>query len=288
MPSAKDFVKEVEALSLTITGYFIGKSGQNGLCDCIGLIMGAMTRLGHGSYPLHSTNYFARYEMANLRVLKSGETLRVGQIVYKANNDQSDLNDRYKPGGRYYRENDLLNYYHVGVITDLSPLEITHCTQDGSIRGIKRDSSTKGWTHIGEIRGVDFAADTNVGNNEEAIVSKTAFVTTPDGKPARLRSAPTTKGDYNTITKLDIGTFVDVLEVGTSDGEEWATVIAPDNVKGYMMTKFLKILEYADEEPPDQAENAQEQPSGASFEQEVLDRLTRIEERLNAIDGGVG
>ena len=39
MPSNKEFAQEVEALALTVTGYQEGKSGQNGLCDCIGLIM---------------------------------------------------------------------------------------------------------------------------------------------------------------------------------------------------------------------------------------------------------
>ena len=44
MPTAKEFANEVQELALTITGYQTGKSGQNGLCDCIGLIMGAMAR----------------------------------------------------------------------------------------------------------------------------------------------------------------------------------------------------------------------------------------------------
>ena len=96
MPTSKEFAREVEALALTVTGYQTGKSGQNGLCDCVGLIMGAMTTLGRGSYPMHSTNYFARYQMDSLRVLSGAELLSVGQLVYKANNDQNDLNDRYK------------------------------------------------------------------------------------------------------------------------------------------------------------------------------------------------
>ena len=45
MPTAKEFAYEVEDIALTVTGYQTGKSGQNGLCDCIGLIMGAVNRL---------------------------------------------------------------------------------------------------------------------------------------------------------------------------------------------------------------------------------------------------
>lgn len=90
MPSAKEFAYEVEDIALTVTGYQEGKSGQNGLCDCIGLIMGAMNRLSRISYPIHDTNYFRRYQTNNLRTLKSGETMQVGQILYKARADQSE------------------------------------------------------------------------------------------------------------------------------------------------------------------------------------------------------
>lgn len=283
MPSAKEFSYEVEDIALTVTGYQEGKSGQNGLCDCIGLIMGAMNRLSRISYPIHSTNYFARKQTDNLRVLKSGETLQVGQILYKANSDQSDLNDRYKHGGTYYANGDLNNYYHVGVITSLSPLEITHCTQDGSISGIKRDSSTKGWTHVGEVKGVDYAADTNVGSKEEATMSKTAYVSVPAGTTtANLRKRPNKKADL--VKRITKGTVVEVLE--QADG--WSKIQDPTGDRGYMMSEFLKILEYADENAPEAGEDAQQQAPESHFEQEVLERLTRIEERLNAIDGGVG
>lgn len=288
MPTSMEFVHEVDALALTITGYQTGKSGQNGLCDCIGLVMGAMSNLGRGSYPMHSTNYFARYQMDTLRVLKSGETLQVGQLLYKANDDQSDLNDRYKPGGRYYVDSNLKNYYHVGVITGLNPLEITHCTSDGTTSGIKRDSSTKGWTHVGELRGVSYALNIADQNKEEPVVTGTAYVANTDGKPVRLRSAPTTNGAYNTIKKVDVGTLMDVLEVGTSDGEEWATVVDPMNVKGYMMTKFLNFVESA-ENAAESAEDLKKPASVIAFEQDVVERLTRIETLLDAIlNGGVG
>ena len=272
MPTAKEFAREVEALALTVTGYQEGKSGQNGLCDCIGLIIGAMTRLGHGSYPIHSTNYFARYQMDSLRILSPAEKLAIGQLVYKADDDQSDLNDRYKLGGRYYT-GDRLDYYHVGVVTDVNPLEITHCTQSGTISGIKRDSSTKGWTHVGEVKGVDYAADINVGSNEEEIMSKTAYVTSPDGKAVRLRKTPTTEGEYNTIAKVNTATVVDVPE----QAGEWATVVTPDGKRGYMMTKYLKFLEYADELPaPDGSEMPEEQ-------EEAVVTLTLPESAARAI-----
>lgn len=250
MPTAKEFANEVQELALTITGYQTGKSGQNGLCDCIGLIMGAMANLGRGSYPMHSTNYFARYQMDSLRTLKSGEVLQIGQLLYKHNADQNDLNDRYKPGGRYYINGDLRNYYHVGVVTDLSPLEITHCTQSGNISGIKRDSSTKGWTLVGEMRGVDYATK----HEEDNMISRTAYVVVPQGtKTANLRERPDTASDR--LKKISAGTVVDVLE--ETDG--WATIVDPDGARGYMMTDFLKFFPYGDVEVPDEPEDSQQE-----------------------------
>lgn len=41
-----------------------------------------------------------------------------------------------------------MDYYHVGVVTRLSPFEITHCTSvDG---GIKRDTKLGKWGYAGE------------------------------------------------------------------------------------------------------------------------------------------
>lgn len=281
MPTAKEFANEVQEMALTITGYHTGKSGQNGLCDCIGLIMGAMANLGRGSYPMHSTNYFARYQMDGLRTLKSGETLQIGQLLYKHNDDQSDLNDRYKPGGRYHVNGDLRNYYHVGVVTDLSPLEITHCTQSGNISGIKRDSSTKGWTLVGELRGVDYALN-YVDYEEEPTMSKTAFVTVEKGSTVNLRKRPDISAPL--IKRINKGTVLDVLE--QADG--WAKVVDPDGEKGYVMTQFLKFMKYESVDDPVPAEDAPQAAPSSSFEQEVLERFDRLETLLNAILGSVG
>ena len=250
MPTAKEFANAVQELALTITGYQNGKSGQNGLCDCIGLVMGAMSQLGRGSYPMHSTNYFARYQMDSLRTLKSGETLQVGQLLYKHNDDQDDLNDRYKSGGRYYVEGDLRNYYHVGVVTDLSPLEITHCTSSGNISGIKRDSSTKGWTLVGELRGVDYATK----HEEDNMISRTAYVVVPEGtSTVNLRQRPDKSAPL--VKRIKAGTVLDVLE----EADGWAKVVDPDGERGYMMTEFLKFLTYGDVEVPDEPEDAQQE-----------------------------
>lgn len=246
MTTSTDFAHDVDELAQTITGYKNGKSGQAGQCDCIGLVMGALGK----SFPMHSTNYFARKEMASLAPI--GE-LTTGMLVYKARD--GDINERYQLGGRYYT-GDLLDYYHVGVVTSADPLEITHCTDVAG--GIKRDTSTRGWTHAGWLKGITH------GEQSEVIPMKTAYVKSTNGLPVRLRKKPD-KG-AETLAKVNVGTVVDVLE----QAEEWATVALPDGKRGYMMSEFLNVLEYA-QEPL------------AGLDEEKPDKLDRVIELLEAI-----
>lgn len=221
---SRDLAKAVEGLALTITGYKIGKRGQSGLCDCIGLIMGAMMQLGHKAYPMHSTNYFARKEMDSLEAI--GDVMpEQGLLVYKAREDGGELHARYSdPNERYYT-GDLLDYYHVGVVTAVDPLEITHCTSVAG--GIKRDASLAGWTHAGRLTGVTYSGD----STEPAGIS--AVVAAANGKPVRMRAAPDDDGE--TLLKLPVGEAVTVL----ADAQGWARIRTAAGKIGYMMSEFL-------------------------------------------------
>lgn len=273
MLTAKAFAAEVAELAGTIIGYEEGKSGQNGRCDCIGLIMGAMRSLARKSYPLHSTNYFARFEMTALNALDNENQLSPGMLVYKAREDSGQLNDRYKQGGRYYVPGDLKDYYHVGVVTSVSPLEITHCTQTEAVDGIAYDQSARGWTLYGWLEGV--AAN---GREETMTMAKNATVTAANGKPVNLRKGPGT--NYTYIAKVPVGTVVTVNE----QAQGWAQVTTGGKT-GYMMTDFLAFDE------PEPADSAEETETGAvynpDFEERVISMLEAIIDNLNAM-GGVG
>ncbi len=252
MIQLNDFLREVAAIAATDPTYRTGGRGVDGTCDCIGLIMGAMYRLGTSKYPMHSTNYFARYETDGKRPLEGEWQLHPGMIVYKDREDDSQLNARYKPGGRYYT-GDPLDYYHVGVVTSAYPLEITHCTQTNNVNGIARDTTTKGWTQFGWVKGVTPSADgytssgpsghlplEGEGNMEGANgMSYRATVTAANGQPVKMRSGPNTRNEKNVLKKLAVGTVVEVVDEGTSDGVEWSTIVA-DGVRGYMMAQFLQ------------------------------------------------
>ena len=291
MITSTDFVRQVKAIAATNPTYRTGGRGVDGTCDCIGLIMGAMYRLGTSKYPMHSTNYFARYETDEKQPLEGAWQLHPGMIVYKDREDDSQLNARYKPGGRYYT-GDPLDYYHVGAVTQSNPLEITHCTQTNNVNGIARDTTTKGWTQFGCVKGVTPSADgytssgpsghlpiEGEGNMEgENGMSYRATVTAANGQPVKMRSGPNTKNEKNVLKKLAVGTVVEVVDEGTSDGVEWSTIVV-DGVRGYMMSKFLKA---------DLTDNDAPAPSAPDVGYEAI--MAKLDEILEAIAalGGAG
>lgn len=165
--SVQQFVAAVLDIAAKQPTYRTGGTGKDGTCDCVGLIMGAMYALGHRRYDLHSSNYFARCQMDDLRPISSELDYRYGMVVYKARADTGDLNARYKPGGRYYVV-DLLDYYHVGVVTSVMPLHITHCTSGGGVDGIKVDYAMGQWRYGGELKDVDYTQTGVVGFSELA------------------------------------------------------------------------------------------------------------------------
>lgn len=226
-----DFVSAVNAIAAKQPTYRTGGTGSDGTCDCIGLIMGALG----GKFDLHSTNYFARYEMDGLYPLADWRELKAGDLVYKYRPDNGELNERYKSGGTH-DTGDHMDYYHAGVVTSINPLEITHCTQTNNINGIARDTSIKGWDLYGQIADLEYEDQTENENENPATV-ELAVVYSENEKPVRMRKTPTTTGNYNTIAKVPKGAQVEVLE---TDGV-WST-IRWNGQRGYMMNRYLQVI----------------------------------------------
>lgn len=225
--SVQKFVEAVLAIAAKQPTYRTGGTGKDGTCDCIGLIMGAMYALGRRRYDMHSTNYFARYQMDDLRPIGSELDYRYGMVVYKARADTGDLNARYQPGGRYYT-GDMLDYYHVGVVTNVMPLHITHCTSDGSADGIKTDYAMGGWRYGGELKDIDYKTG---GTSMEVLYRAT--VKAKKGETVNLRVSP--KDGTKLIDRVPIGTGVDVWE----DAQGWAHIQTDTGRVGYMQSKYL-------------------------------------------------
>lgn len=240
--SNESFVKRVQEIAAEEPSYRIGGSGKDGTCDCIGLIMGAMQREENRQYPIHSTNYFARYEMQTLNRLPGAE-LETGALVYKARENSGQLNDRYQPGGRY-DTGDPLDYYHVGVIESVNPMRIVHCTQTAGVDGITWDTNTRGWTHAGRLKNVDYD-----GKGGVQVDPKAAIVTTPDGKKLNVRARPSTKG---TLTdRLAVGTRVQVEETARNEADELWSRITYSGKTGYVMDMYLHAEDEARPDTPE-------------------------------------
>ena len=231
--NVSDFLKNVQKIVDSNPTYRTGGDGSDGTCDCIGLIMGALG----GKFDMHSTNWFARYQTFGLELINHDRyEPEVGDILYKArhpSNPKYDLHERYVTGR--YATGDLTDYYHVGVVANVAPLEIAHCTSADNVNGIAYDSTADTWTHVGILKNVDYdETQADDGTNAEHGL---AVVYSENGDPVRMRSKPTAEGGYNTVAKVPPGAPVEILE----QAGEWAAV-RWNGQRGYMMSKYLRVI----------------------------------------------
>jgi len=197
MITAKELLEKVLDIESEQPVYRTGGTGDDGTCDCIGAVMGGMYRLGRAKYPLHSSNYFARYQTEALCEITEPSLLLPGQIVYKSKDDPSDLNSRYLPGGTHCT-GDTRDYYHAGMVVSASPLVIVHCTSSGGVNGFTRDERLGGWRWAGRVKGVSY--------EEADKMNETAVVTVASGTTANLRIRPSRES--RRIAKVPAGTTV--------------------------------------------------------------------------------
>lgn len=223
-------VREIESEKPT---YKRGHDGRNGLCDCIGLVMGGVRRSGGKWTGAHGSNYGARYKMATL--LQS-PALEIGMILYKA----------YKPGepgynlpATYANHPDKNDYYHAGIVMRVNPLEIKHCTSWSGGSGIKTDTAIGKWKYGGRLKGMDY--DIKEGPILADIPATTGgigIVTATTGKTVRLRAKP-----YKTaviLEKVPIDAAVRIL----SEEGSWLQV-QHQGKTGWMMKEFVRKSQVA-------------------------------------------
>lgn len=254
--TVQTFLQAVDAIAAEKPSYRLGGSGTDGTCDCVGLLMGALRRADPGiTFPLHSSNYFARWRTEALAPVGDAQ-LAPGMAVYKARRDTGSLHARYQSGGSY-ANGDPLDYYHAGVVTCAAPLAITHCTGGGGVNGITTDSSAKGWTHAGYLTGIDYRKE-----DDGMTDTRTARIVTSDGNPLKLRPTPGT--DKPPLARMPNGDRLQVL----ADAEGWAKVVWQGST-GYCMSRYLQ---YAD-------------TGEADIGQQVLNKLDTI---ISLMGGGGG
>lgn len=218
------FLSAVDAIQAESPAYRSGGKAEDGTCDCIGLIIGALNRCGVKWPGIHGSNWAARNAMAWMLPVSDAGDLAVGDIVFKGKRPGES---GYALPDRYASDPDRNDYYHVGVVRSISPLQIIHCTSPG---GVVVDTKVGKWAYRGGLTLIDRSA---CEEPSDAVVPGTATVTASSGSTVNLRTSASKRGKV--LTKIPVGNDVTVLDVNG----EWAKVQFP--VTGYIKLDFLKM-----------------------------------------------
>lgn len=213
-------------------------SATDGTCDCIGLIIGAIRRAGGMWSGTHGSNYAARNEM---QTLESPPRLGVGTAVYKY----------HEPGqagwnlpAAYANHPDQRDYYHVGVVISVSPLEIAHCTSWSGGSGIKIDTVIGKWRRGGRLKKVGYVGAPEP--EKEGDDKMIGYINLPPTSNVFHRVSPSNGSQW--YGRINGGEAVEIV----SSSGEW-TRVRYGGKDGYVMSKFVTTdpAKQPDPMPPD-------------------------------------
>ena len=252
--SLKEYLRGVDEIAASAPAYGLGHDGSDGLCDCIGLTIGALRRAGGAWTGIHGSNWAARHALVRLRPLTDASLLTPGDCVLKA---RLPGEAGYSLPSRYAGDNDKHDYYHWGVVRSTSPLRIIHCTGPGVVT----DTRPGRWAYYGWLKQLS----PNEGDDEP--MTATLTVSASSGSTVNLRRTP----GGALLDRVPLGERVTALQ--EMDG--W-TEITFRGRTGWMQSRFLH---------PDAG------GADASLQarmEEMETRLSDMESRLAALDGGLG
>ena len=224
------------------------KNGASDLtsCDCIGMVKYGLRQNGV-SFSTSGTNYSFRHHVDNIRSIGSANDLCVGDVVFKAYEPGQagwNLPAKYQQGGSEYN-GDLNDYYHIGAVKSVNPLQIIHMTSPTA----KTDTKIGNWAYVASLKSeyISDAPSPEPPGPEPTPPTpepgQQATVYAENGKPVKMRAKPSTNcGLYDELT---VGTLVDVVTI-RSDG--WTQVNYGVRKGWYIMSKFLI---YGDEDGGD-------------------------------------
>ena len=206
------FLTAVRQNAARIRDYQLGCDGSGGVCDCIGLIIGALRLTGAAWNGTHGSNYAARYAMQSLDKIKDKQALIPGQLVFKC---REKGEQKYALPSRYHAHEDDRDYYHVGVVMETQPLCIFHCSGGGK----HQDTRVGEWQYAGFLQGIEPVFCT---------------VHSENGGSVNMREKPDLSA--RRVGTVQPGEQVLWLQAA---GDAWAQVHTEEGT-GYMMRKFLQ------------------------------------------------
>lgn len=220
MVGVREFLARVVEICGEPQGYKKGHSGDDGFCDCIGLIIGAIRRAGGRWSGTHGSNYAARYEVEKLEKIAQSGTLIPGELVFKSR----------EPGEKGYDlpakyTGDLRDYYHVGVVVSATPLRIYHMTTPCP----QVDTKLGKWAWHGWP--VKIAKEKGEKPKMDEVIYQAIVI---GGGALNMREGPSRNAKL--IRSIPQGAMVDVYQVN-EDGT-WG-VVGYRGTQGYVMMEFL-------------------------------------------------
>jgi len=200
-----------------------GTNDKNGI-DCSGMFVKMYRDQGAKIY--HGSNTIFREYCLETGKITSAKDLQVGMAVFKCKpwTDADKGNKWYgtEPG----------NLSHIGFVTSVNPLEITHCTSPVA----KTDSTIGKWAYWGKLKDVDYGGSPSPEpgpDPEPTPVTKTMYVYAENGKPVNMRRKASKQAAL--VERVPVGASVIWQK---DDGNGWAYVKYHGFV-GWMMDCYL-------------------------------------------------
>lgn len=200
-----------------------GTNDKNGI-DCSGMFVKMYRDQGAKIY--HGSNTIFREHCSETGKITSAKDLQVGMAVFKCKpwTDADKGNKWYgtEPG----------NLSHIGFVTSVNPLEITHCTSPVA----KTDSTIGKWAYWGKLKDVDYGGSPSPEPGpgpEPTPVTKTMYVYAENGKPVNMRRKASKQAAL--VERVPVGASVIWQK---DDGNGWAYVKYHGFV-GWMMDCYL-------------------------------------------------
>ncbi len=199
-----------------------GSNNKNGI-DCSGAFVYAYKLYGQSIY--HGSNRIIRVYCKEAQAITSVGQLRPGMAVFKYRTDLSQMSDIYKPGGQYYDPDLPYDYYHMGLVSSVEPLQIIHATTPVA----KVDTTLSGgWRVAANLSAVDYQAAPPTPEPSYAVTIA------PSGSTVNLRRSPTKQSVV--LVRVPLGQTVRVNEA--YDDVWWN--VTYQRTTGYMMREFLQ------------------------------------------------
>ena len=238
-------------------------AAEQGTVDCSGAFVYAYNTQKIDLY--HGSNYMARNEAMQLLPIKNAKP---GMIAFKARKESENgysLPEKYRKGGKSYT-GDVLDYYHVGLVnTDGKVLN----AQSKETGFVSSNINSGGWDYVAYGMHIDYGdEDTTPQTESEGSAMDQATVTATNGTTVNMRVKPSMTATL--VDRVPVGATVDIV----SSGSEWS-IIKYDGLTGYMMTRYL-------------TKDSTATTTSTSELDSIKERITKLEERVQALEGGVG